>query len=389
MQTENWSDDRGEWTMRVDETGQVLMEKQEIRRNLGLGIERHVIERRGDTFVECPETGRLLVRGQTIRWWSKLGRSQGKKIDLLATYDAFLASRGEVLEVEVVEPVLVKHAERVERVGYTTIDWRAFAYDDGEVRGISMRSMVEAGLYARMEVAVRTLHTSGLNFHTIQRESTGGRPSADYILSLADARRFASRARTEVGRRILDTILEHHEEFQTLLEGDHAEAERIAERVAEHRRDARLDSGDPLERAQAMLDAARRARDERRMIVEEQEQQREEIAEIKAQLVRGPGDVTAATIASEFGLFSRSGRPHAQAVISMARSWQFEQAGLMRTVHVPAEGRTSTETHPMHVFNLRGALRFRELLEDTYGSDAFEHVTAARTYHVERRGGRQ
>ena len=46
-------------------------------------------------------------------------------------------------------------------------------YDDGQVRGISLQAMVDAGLYARMDHAVRALESSELGFSPVRGETHG------------------------------------------------------------------------------------------------------------------------------------------------------------------------------------------------------------------------
>lgn len=120
--------------------------------------------------------------------------------------------------------------------GYTQINWQQWVYDgpDGEgyeIKGVSLRQMVEdTGLYSRMDHAVRALERADLDFSSVQGESTGGRPSTDYILSLRDAQKFAVRVQTEVGDAVADHILDHYNEFQKLLGGD----KEVARRAVEH-----------------------------------------------------------------------------------------------------------------------------------------------------------
>lgn len=85
------------------------------------------------------------------------------------------------------------HARRGGRPSDTTIDWQAFFYDEDGVRGISLRAMVGAGLYARMDHAVRALRASGLGFCTVRCENPSGtgRPIEDHIMTLQEAQFFA------------------------------------------------------------------------------------------------------------------------------------------------------------------------------------------------------
>ena len=102
----------------------------------------------------------------------------------------------------------------------TTIDWTQFVVEVDGMRGLSLRALVDiGGLYSHMHHAVSALKGSGLNFAEFAAKLSegAGRPSTDYLLTLRDAQRFCARARTDVGERVLDTILDHHDAIQRLI----------------------------------------------------------------------------------------------------------------------------------------------------------------------------
>ena len=112
----------------------------------------------------------------------------------------------------------------------TTIDWQRWAVEVDGVRGISLRAMVEAGLYTHYRDAVAALRGHGIQSAEISASSARSGPApSDHLLTLKDAQRLAARAQTPTGRAILDLIIEHHEEFQRLLAGDADAHERLAD----------------------------------------------------------------------------------------------------------------------------------------------------------------
>ena len=117
------------------------------------------------------------------------------------------------------------------KVGYTIIDWKQFWYDDGEVKGISLRAMVGAGLYGRMDHAVRALENSGLEFSPVKGKTPGGgRPSRDCILSLYNAKVFCLIAQTDMAKKIRAVFIECEEDIMKMAEGTAEEKERLRKR---------------------------------------------------------------------------------------------------------------------------------------------------------------
>lgn len=129
---------------------------------------------------------------------------------------------------------------------YTTISWESFVVEVDGVRGVSLRALVSAGLFEQMPHAVRALKASGAGFTPVREESRGGRPQEDYLMGLREAQRFCARVRTPVGERILDQILDHHDELQRLIAGDAGAQQRLADAQATHAHIEAQAAADPL-----------------------------------------------------------------------------------------------------------------------------------------------
>lgn len=132
---------------------------------------------------------------------------------------------------------------------YTTqIDWRAFVVEVEGKRGVSLRELVKAGLYASYQMGLAAAQASGLvGFQCEIKNPAGGRPAQDLII--ADVRavqKFAVRSRTPVGEQIADLILDHHEEFQRLIAGDAQAQQRLADAQAVHTKIEQQAATDPL-----------------------------------------------------------------------------------------------------------------------------------------------
>ncbi|MCA9643975.1 MAG: hypothetical protein KC492_24955 [Myxococcales bacterium] len=149
------------------------------------------------------------------------------------------------------------------------------------------------------------LKSSGFEFHALTRKSSGGRPRVDYVIkSLRDAQMFCGEAGTETGRAIMGVILDHHEEFQKLLDGDQRAHARLAEV-------ALPSSGDPV----LLLNTAVQ------MMREDQLALQQRVAELEAAAFVGarPGERTAVEVARALKLYSSTGKPHAQFVSALAQ----------------------------------------------------------------------
>lgn len=113
----------------------------------------------------------------------------------------------------------------------TTIDWNRFVVEVNGQRGISLRALTKAGLYSRYEDAESAARCAGLEgFQCEIKNPNGGRPAQDFIISdLRSVQKFCMRTRSDVGERIADLIIDHHEEFQCLLSGDMGAHHRLAQ----------------------------------------------------------------------------------------------------------------------------------------------------------------
>jgi transcriptional regulator with XRE-family HTH domain len=129
-----------------------------------------------------------------------------------------------------------------------TIDWEGFVVEVEGKRGISLRELVKAGLYAQYRDAELALRAAGVEGSCVERKNPdGGRPGQDVLISsLRDAQLFCMRARSDAGERIAALILDHHEEFQRLLSGDAGAQARLDEAQATAQRIEAQASADPL-----------------------------------------------------------------------------------------------------------------------------------------------
>lgn len=199
-----------------------------------------------------------------------------------------------------------ERATEQQELGYQTIEWERFAYRGEDASGISLRAMVDAGLYAEMRYAVDALARADIISTVVTAESASGRPREDHILSLKDAQRFAARTRTPVGERILDLIIEHHSDFQRLLEGD----EEVQARVEEHKSTIRR-SPQPTN-IQILLEAVKGLADLEAKQIEHERKLEAVMASLDQSLK--PGERSAETLARMAGWKTKNGNFHAGAV---------------------------------------------------------------------------
>lgn len=130
----------------------------------------------------------------------------------------------------------------------TTIDWQAFVVEVDGKRGVSLRELVKAGLYARYEDAASAACGAGMEVFTVHpKNAARGRPGQDMLISdWRAAQKFCMRARTPVGEKIAELILDHHDEFQRLITGDADAQQRLADAQATHERIEAQAAADPL-----------------------------------------------------------------------------------------------------------------------------------------------
>lgn len=119
-----------------------------------------------------------------------------------------------------------KESRRAQEAYGVDVNMNQFWFDDGELSGISLRKMVEAGLYSTFQMAKRALETQEDVFNnvlktTLAPSSQGGRPAEDYIFKdVRSAEDFCVRANTKVGNDIRQCFLNQKDEFVRLKEGD-------------------------------------------------------------------------------------------------------------------------------------------------------------------------
>lgn len=183
-------------------------------------------------------------------------RAKSSKVHRAPSSGPALEERYETLDVGETPPAPPAEADE-EPHTYTTIDWRSFVRGHGDEQGISVRAFFEAGLYSKFYDAKQAAEREGYSsLLSVTEKSTGGRPPEDLrFRDWKEAQKYCIRARTEMGDRIAELILEHHEEFQRVLSGD----PEATARVREHRRASSAPSEDPL---LAQLEAMARMRRE-------------------------------------------------------------------------------------------------------------------------------
>ena len=245
----------------------------------------------------------------------------------------------------------------------TTIDWQSWAVDRDGQRGISLRAMVNAGLYSHYRDAVAALRAHGLAFAEIAAEGEhAGRIPSDHLLTLKDAQRLAARAQTETGRRVLDLIIEHHDEFQALLRGDREAHARLA--------DAQPAPETPDDPVMAILAAAaetRRAQlaHEQRLAALEHQMARAsaqvadvvEVVEDMREQQLADGEVYVGALADQHGWLTEAGNGYTRAVL---RSLELAGAkGHTRQIRRAAhhEGKAY---HDVWVISAQGARLWRD-----------------------------
>lgn len=345
------------------------------------------------------DVGELLgVSGRTVSNWER-GAVQPSHEHLarlralmggeavVASAQLTLAPRAHAHTIKVMEEEAAPSARDPYR---TRIDWRGFAYRGRDASGISLRAMVDAGLYAHMRGAVDALKRSGTNYAVISAEPDGaGAPRRDCILSLRDAQMFAMRARTDVGEQIAELILDHHDEFQRLLDGDVDARSRLAE--VQPAATAPTLTGDPLMDAlqsaamamQMQLQALQRQRELEQQVREQGA--RLELMESRVQRVRGESNLY--QLAHRAGWMSTVSvergdpKPHIVAVLAALRAAGYDSpARGVRQHMIPGEEGAS-------VYAIGGeALEAWPELVEYYGDGRFAVVCpeTGRTYRVTR-----
>ena len=285
-----------------------------------------------------------------------------------------------------------------------TIDWQALVSDHQGVRGVSLRHLVELGLFGQYRDAAAALERDprlfALTTKSISLPSTGGRPGEDIIITdLQAVQMFCARARTTMGSRILEVILSHHNELQAMLAGDADAQER-------HEQAKAAPAPDPLDALAVMLDQLRQQRDALAAQTARQQQLEREVevvsqsaqlntelmsdttarlAAVETQLNAAPiaGDLSAYQIAQRGGYVSSTGRPHDSAVVALGLELGLAEEGeayqIMREIndHLCPSWRYKPNGAAMILNELRRIARQTK--------DPFFNVTAGtKTYTVYR-----
>ena len=81
--------------------------------------------------------------------------------------------------------------------------------------------------YARRDVATRAFEAAtrnfklvaGLDFSALKRESTGGRPSQTFAMTIGAAKRFLTAAQTDAGFKLIDSLIKAEEELTAIKTG--------------------------------------------------------------------------------------------------------------------------------------------------------------------------
>lgn len=272
MQLTTWTDSQARIWRVLDARA---LFKHDILAHCGVQVSSRVMAKMGMTPITYH--AKLAYTPAQLRIWSAVNsRSSSAKRDLLAILDEFESMDTIVLSQETAVTQLATQHLPTDEV--RTIQWERFVYDDGQVRGISLRAMVEAGLYAKYHHAERAALEIGMEMLPIQVKSPfqNGPPERDLILSLRDAQKFAMRVRTPVGEQIADLILDHHDDFQRLLAGDRATWKKVEAAAARPPEPSVPSTGDPILDQLAILAATRRA----------QLEQEQRLASIEATLPR-------------------------------------------------------------------------------------------------------
>lgn len=235
----------------------------------------------------------------------------------------------------------------------TQIDWQAFVVEHEGRRGISLRAMVEAGLYARYEDARNAVDRGNYKILRFSRKLNTHGPSAHdaLFLDMRDAQIFAARCRSDVGERILNTILDHHDELQAMLNGD-------VDALARHE-DARVApvSADPLDVMMAQIQELKRQRDQLNQHTARLEALEDDTKEIRQRFGQAvpAEDMTAREVAIKGNWYSINNRPHNALMVAVGRRLDLIAQGLMYETLVPVNEDSITRMGTKHMFKPQGA----------------------------------
>lgn len=227
-----------------------------------------------------------------------------------------------------------------------TIDWQALVGTHQGVSGVSLRHLVSLGLYGQYRDAAAAIEREpglfALTAKSVSLPSTGGRPAEDIIITdLRTVQRFCARARTEMGARIMDVILDHHDELQAMLAGDAAAIARHEQAKAPRPIDALDVMGAMLEQMRIQRDALA-AQEARQLELESRTAEVvAQVGQLERRLETTPlaGELSAYDVALAAKVTAKSGKPHAMAVLELVYQMGLPQEGLARQVWGEVNGK--------------------------------------------------
>lgn len=277
-----------------------------------------------------------------------------------------------------------------------TIDWQALIDTHQGVKGVSLRHLVSLGLYGDYRRAAEALERDPVIFDMTSKITLAadgaGRPGSDYIITdLRTVQRFCARARTEMGARIMDVILDHHDELQAMLAGDAAAQER-------HEQAKAPQATDPLAAIRMMLDQMEAQRDAAAALEARQRQieqdaaafaqvvsdQDARLAQVEVQLNTTPiaGHMSAYQIAQRGGYVSSSDRPHESAVAAVGYELRLEDEGESYVVMAEHNGHMCPTRRYTPVGAAMILTRMKALAEAAGDAPFFNVVTNTKTFTV-------
>lgn len=258
------------------------------------------------------------------------------------------------------------------------IEWESLVVDVDGVKGISLRRLVELGLYVNYRDASTAAQNAGMAILAVSANNPGkGRPGQDILfLNPREAQKFCMRTRSAVGEQIADLILDQHDEFQKLLNGDKEAHQQLA-KVAHQPLDidpalALSDDKDiqlllAMARQRAVLIAqeqrtvelereAQRTREDQQRLAEQQARQAEVLDRLAERVEAPQGWLTLTQVAQVCGVYSTTGLPHSQAINQIATDLGLDKR--TRLVEIPGsrERALATFLDPAMVTQIRGTI---------------------------------
>jgi rubrerythrin len=273
-----------------------------------------------------------------------------------------------------------------EQPGYTVLNWSELVRWYPEAYGVSLRALVEIGqVYYEYRNAARALE--GGDYESLVRV-TGDRSDIvqDIVFTnLKDAQLFCVRARNDAGAAIAEVILEHHNEFQKLLEGSDEEAREVVEKVVEHReskptQDALVPVTDPSTAliAQMYNDYKELANRTIGALEERNDRLTTMLDSYKAIYPnqKRPDEMTGQEIAASMGWMSSGNHPHSEAVNAAFRMLGAEEGEHYRIIWQRSENSTrGNGIYPVKVYPKVVARRLCQQVYDLVNPDGVDEFS--------------